>query len=318
MEPVNSRTKQRAAPASRLPDASESSPFHLYTSGTDFRFDSQGAVYHRTPQPLRSVLRIHDFGDGGIEASTSPVYDWVEVEPMGSEQLAASIAAQHTVQTPTAQELLDKAAMNSERSTRRARTKVRRLAKWKCLDTMLTLTYAENQCDRALMQKHLAAFVRRVRGFIPGFEYVAVFEQQKRGAWHCHMAVARIKSGYWIRGTLVHSWHLLRRIWRAVVKGGGNIDVKAPGQPGRSISKLAGYLTKYLCKDLHLAEKYQNSYQASGCTLPPAVVVHVNGRCGLANAYFFDLMTLEASTHDAYVSSPLSSGGYFLTLTPPG
>jgi hypothetical protein len=302
-----------AAPRADLPALA---PVATYRVDAGFRFGPDGAIYRRAESPTRSIIRVHDFGLGGVEAVASPVYDWFECEPMTQDALRASITAQTTVYPVSAEELLDKAARNDERSTRRACTKVRRLAKWKCLDTMITLTYAANQTDRALMQKHFAAFVRRVKAVIPGFEYVAVFEKQKRGAWHSHMAVARIKSGYWVRGQFVHSWKLLRSIWRSVIDGAGNIDVKASGKTGRSISKLASYLTKYICKELHLAEKYQNSYQASGCTLPPAVVLQVDtvGYAAIADAVM--LLLPEWAGGKLYISPPLDSGGYFLSLTP--
>lgn len=316
MDPNDFRSK--TSPALSLQTVALSrSPFAPYKSGSNHRFGADGSLFRKCEASLRSELRIHDFGLGGIEAISSPCVVWEEVEPMTASALADALACQSFAYPLTQQELLQKSELNDARSTRRACTKVRRLAKWKNLDTMLTLTYAENQTDRALMQKHFAAFARRVKRAIPGFEYVAVFERQKRGAWHCHMAVARIKSGYWVRGVYVHSWRLLRSIWRSVIAGGGNIDVKASGRPGRSISKLAGYLTKYICKDLHLADKYQNSYQASGADLPPPVVLFVDSvhRDALLVA-LVTALSPEVAAGRLYVSQPLLSGGYFLTLTP--
>lgn len=118
---------------------------------------------------------------------------------------------------PSEQELLDKAAANRERSARRARTAVRRLCKVKSLDTMLTMTYRANVTDREVIRRHLDMAIKRIRRVIPGFQYVAVLERQKRGAWHAHLAVERVQSHYLHQGVLVRSYDLLRAIWRAVV-----------------------------------------------------------------------------------------------------
>ena len=87
-------------------------------------------------------------------------------------------------------DLEERAAANRERSARRAKTQVRRLIKAKNLDTMLTLTYRENMMDRARMARDFDVFMKRIRRIFPGFEYVCVFEEQKRGAWHAHLAAA--------------------------------------------------------------------------------------------------------------------------------
>ncbi len=81
---------------------------------------------------------------------------------------------------------------------------------------MLTLTYRENVTDFDLACNHLSKFVRIVKGKLPGWIYIAVAEQQQRGAWHWHMAV---------RGR--QDVDTLRACWQHVV-GEGNIDVAAP------------------------------------------------------------------------------------------
>lgn len=54
---------------------------------------------------------------------------------------------------------------------------------------MVTLTYRENTVDRELALKHWKAFCRKL-GKHKQFHYVAVIEEQARGALHFHVAVA--------------------------------------------------------------------------------------------------------------------------------
>lgn len=319
MDPNDSKLHKRASalplpPVDAAPQAL--SPFKAYPAGPGHRFFTDGTFQQRVETQSRSRARIFDLGHGQIEAIVQPVIDWVEVESLSPHALAAAIASQHLLPPLTADELLERAERNEDRSCRRARTKVRRLAKYKRLDTMLTLTYRENQTDRTLAQAHLSAFLRRVKKLIPGFEYVAVAELQDRGAYHWHLAVKRLNAGYFSGGYYVHSWKLLRAIWRSVIGGGGNIDVQAPGKPGRGIHKLAGYLTKYITKGFTSGVKHQNRYQASGCDLPRAVVVDLPcvGMGAVHDVYRLLLAEWAGGRH--YTSPPLASGGYFISITP--
>lgn len=293
-------------------------PLKAYSAGTGYRFFTDGTFQRRIETPTHSRARVFDLGHGQIEAIISPVRDWVECEPLSPSALADAIEQQHVVHALTPLEREERDVKNEERSCRRARTKVRRLAKYKRLDTMLTLTYTENQQDRKLAQRHLAAFIRRVRLVIPAFEYVAVAETQKRGAWHWHMAVKQVSSGYWVGGKYRHSWNLLRSIWRSVIAGGGNVDVKAPGKPGRGVHKLASYLTKYITKDFASGVKNQNRYQASGSALPDGVTLELPtlGQAAIADVHM--VLIPEWVSGRVYTSPPLASGGYFLSFTPDG
>ena len=105
------------------------------------------------------------------------------------------------------------------------------------------------------MARDFDVFMKRIRRILPHFQYVCVFERQKRGAWHAHMAVQRVQSHYLHRGVLVKSYDLLRAVWRAVV-GEGNVDIsKARRHSQRNIAKLAGYLSKYLSKTFDDGER---------------------------------------------------------------
>ena len=137
-----------------------------------------------------------------------PRYAWTELDasPEALERAADAqgniwdaAAGEWVPSASSVKDLEERAAANRERSARRAKTQVRRLIKAKNLDTMLTLTYRENMMDRA----HGARF-RRLHEAHPShlswLQYVCVFEEQKRGAWHAHLAVQRVQSHYLHKG----------------------------------------------------------------------------------------------------------------------
>ena len=180
-----------------------------------------GALYRRHTTPYAFDLRIHDLGGGHNESLILPRYGWSEVDATERCLADAAMSQGHVwdqengvwvPSTVSAAEQAQKDADNKERSVRRARTKVRRLIKSKDLNTMLTLTYRENMVDRARMQRDFDVFMKRVRRIFPGFQYVCVFERQKRGAWHAHIAVHRLLSHYVVKGVMVKSYDLLRTV----------------------------------------------------------------------------------------------------------
>lgn len=126
---------------------------------------------------------------------------------------------------------------NESRAIRRARSRLRQLILAACADHLLTLTYRENVTDFDRACADLSRFVRLVKASIPGWVYIAVAEEQKRGAWHWHLAVVGRQDVM-----------LLRSLWRQVV-GEGNIDVNPPKGKGqyRQLA-LVKYLGKYLAK----------------------------------------------------------------------
>lgn len=278
-----------------------------------------GTLYARTVLPSSYDIRVHDLGHGHVEATALPRYDWGEIEALSP--IAAADYAQCLADPPlpTAKELLERATDNRERATRRARTKVRRLAKTKGLSVLLTLTYRENMCDRDRMARDLDVFVKRVRRAIEGFEYVCVFERQKRGAWHAHIAVRRILSHYTHRGVLVKSYDLLRSMWRGVVGAdNGNVDVSRNKRVNRSAAKLAAYLSKYIGKTFDQAERFVNSYSASGRALPAAVVQRV--MCAdqfKALDALLDLLSVEMGAPCQFHHAHIEGGGVFVCLSPP-
>ena len=285
-------------------------------------------LYRRDSLPYQQEIRIHDLGHGHIEATVLPRYGWSEIDLLSPTAQADHAAAQSSVWSrtvgdwvpavPTPGELLDNAARNLERSSRRAKTKVRRLCKAKALTTMVTLTYRDNVTDRDRMARDFDVFVKRVRRVVPDFQYVCVFERQKRGAWHAHIAVPRVLSHYMHKGALVRSYDLLRSLWRGVVGvDGGNVDVSRQKRLKRSTARLASYLSKYITKGFAESAGAGDSYRASGKALPKPMVFH-SGGSSLADGIerlCFDLLGPDIAACREFHSALLDCGGFFLTLS---
>lgn len=280
-------------------------------------------LYRRDENPYAFDFKIHDLGRGLVEAVSMPRHAWREVGACTAQALDDARAAAGHIRVDgewvphqlSRQELLDREAMNRERSARRARTQVRRLVKAMHLDTMLTLTYRENMVDRGRMARDLDVFIKRVRRALPSFQYVCVFERQKRGAWHAHLAVQRVQSHYMHKGVLVKSYDLLRAIWRAVV-GDGNIDIsRAARKRQRDVGKLSQYLSKYIAKGFEEGQE-GDSYRASGKALPKPVVIRSLSTEPAAAAA--ELYTLLRSFWPGarFHSALLDGGGYFVALSP--
>lgn len=131
----------------------------------------------------------------------------------------------------------DKREANDDRSARRAKSRLRQLILAVSANHLLTLTYRANVTDFDQACADLSKFVRQVKSKLPGWVYIAVAEQQERGAWHWHLAVCGRQNV-----------ELLRECWRSVVVE-GNIDVSAPkGKSKYRQLALVKYLGKYLAK----------------------------------------------------------------------
>ena len=136
------------------------------------------------------------------------------------------------------------------RAIRRARSRLRRLVLSANADHLLTLTYRDNVTDFQQACADLGRFVRRVRAILPFWVYIAVPEQQQRGAWHWHLAVVGRQDVA-----------LLRASWRDVI-GDGNIDVQQP--KSRSTNRrlaLVRYLGKYLAKGFQEGNRELNRHR---------------------------------------------------------
>jgi len=150
-----------------------------------------------------------------------------------------------------------------ERASRRAKTKVRRLAKAIQADCLLTLTYRENVQDKKRVEADFKAFRKRL-ATLGDFPYVATLEKQERGAYHVHIACRQFNA--WLRndqGVRVKSYDLIRSMWRRVVgrdNGTANLRVSR----GRNKAhRIACYIAKYVMKAVAVSELNAKSYWAS-------------------------------------------------------
>ncbi len=161
---------------------------------------------------------------------------------------------------------------NIERAARRAKTKVRRLCKSMCADSMLTLTYRENmQCEKTV-QAHFKAFRTRLESLGP-FPYVATLERQDRGAIHLHIAVqhfpSMLKNEHGIK---TKSYNVIRSMWRRVVGAeNGNVDITRP-RGGNSAHRIACYIAKYVSKNVGEERFNKKSYWVGKCVKLPTPI----------------------------------------------
>nr|DAH82798.1 MAG TPA: protein of unknown function DUF1424 [Inoviridae sp.] len=213
---------------------------------------------------------LHDLGHGQKEASISRSVWWEHTGTMSEEAYAMYLEAVERLNNDP-DWLAEKEAKNRERSARRAKTKVRRICKTMGVDALLTLTYQANMQDLDACKKHMKEFVRRIRRLIPDFVYVAAFEQQKRGAWHVHMAVRKLPFKLAAsNGVKVGSYNVIRAVWRRVVgELGGNIDEARKKRHSRkSPAQMASYISKYILKAFEEGEDHSNRYSSSAYCLP--------------------------------------------------
>lgn len=127
-----------------------------------------------------------------------------------------------------------------KRSVGRSKKLMRHKALMLKVDRMFTFTYRENQTDRELAAKHLAATIRRYKRISKqDFDYIAVFELQKRGAQHIHLAA----NSY-------HDINLLRECWQLATKDDGNVNIRPPAKGGLwKKAAIVSYISKYMLKD---------------------------------------------------------------------
>ena len=183
---------------------------------------------------------------------------------------------------------------------------------------MLTLTYRENMVDRDRMVRDFDVFMKRVRRVCPNIQYVCVFERQKRGAWHAHIAVpSQIHNFRLHEGKLLKSYDFLRSMWRGVVGvDNGNIDLARNRKVGRSSARLASYLSKYISKGFEACEG-GNSYRASGRALPlPVSVRCLTSMASEAFHELLDLISLDLSSCEHFYQARLDCGGCMVILSP--
>jgi hypothetical protein len=187
-------------------------------------------TYSNTYTTAKNRITLRNYGKGLAEVGWS----FVGLSP--SHKAARGSSEQRT--------------QNEDRAVRRAKSRLRQLILSANLTHLLTLTYRENVTDFKRAADDLNRFVRKMKVNLPEWLYVAVAEQQERGAWHWHLAV---------RGR--QHVDLLRRLWREIV-GEGNIDVSAPkGTRKDQRLYLVQYLGKYLVKAFATGDRKLNKHR---------------------------------------------------------
>lgn len=222
----------------------------------------------------RYKVKAYDLGNGQLEASASRCVDWVEAD------WSPQVIRDHLDMIAKHRE--DHAEEHSQRvaeiSARRAKKRVRHLCKAMGTDSMVTLTYRALMTDLALCKAHVKEFNRRLKRWLPDFQCVAGFERQKRGAWHVHLATARIPHHFMEKNALgvpcrVKSYDLLRRIWHSVVGDlGGNADLAKRKAKGSRCAQIAAYIAKYITKEFTEGEKWSNRWTHYGSAIVPEPV----------------------------------------------
>lgn len=135
---------------------------------------------------------------------------------------------------------MDELTLN--KSISRSRTNIRRKTIAMNADRLLTLTFRENVTDPDEAWECFKVFCKLMRfRYRDRFQYVAVPEEQKRGAIHFHLAL----SGY-------YGVNAVRRFWlKACGDRQGNIDITSPHKFGKKSwnpRRIARYISKYISK----------------------------------------------------------------------
>ncbi|CAM3419825.1 hypothetical protein [Delftia tsuruhatensis] len=186
---------------------------------------------------------------------------------------------------------LERKQKQQEKNAGRAKSACRWFIKANGLNELLTITYRENQEDRALCKLHFKEWVRRMKRALGGqFVYCAAFERQERGAMHVHVACHKLPKHVMHKGVKIEAWRLGTEVWRAIVGAdNGLCFVGGRNKSGnrytrtRSIAKIAAYVSKYIMKDYLGAPGESNRYSRSDkrdgvADMPKAERIRIWGR----------------------------------------
>lgn len=205
---------------------------------------------------------------------------------------------------------------SEEIAGRRAKQKVSECCKAISADRMVTLTYRENMLDRERALKDWKAFCRRL-GKVTEFHYVAVIEEQERGALHFHVAV---------RGK--QSYVLLRSIWQRVVgvdadgRQMGQVNVRDPHAFGFGVKgahRLAAYIAKYCGKDMQCRELDQKRYfRSRGIVVPEAQYWRLPGCTCMLDAVHAAFRAVEGHAMEGLITWCNNGLGVVYLATAPG
>lgn len=262
-------------------------------------------------KPLSDCWDVRVFEvNGHRETSARQTISWVEDDGHGTR---APYMLDHLSpdqlkrrQKEDERDELERREAALKRSATRAKTMCRRVIKAEGFNELLTLTYRENQTDRALCKKHFKEWVRRMKKALGDFRFCASFEMQERGAMHVHCATHKLPTHASYKNTKIKAWEVGTRIWRDII---GNTSRQGPCLPGcalppitnglcfvggkpkgpgqnrrknMSIAKMAGYVSKYILKDYADSPGEKNRYSRSdGTVIPKSTLLQVNN-CTLA------------------------------------
>jgi hypothetical protein len=237
-----------------------------------------GRLYEGKRNPDSWEVRIWEQG-GHREISASNVIEWSEVGAAPSGRPEGLLPGSLVLDKDERAKLLAKEKADAEerrldnlkRNANRAKTACRRIIKAEGFDELLTLTYRENQQDRALCKAHFKEWVRRMKRHLGGeFRYCASFERQDREAMHVHLAVHKLPKHAVHKGVKIESWRLGTAVWHTVVgEDNGLCYVGAKkrwsGDKRMPLGKarMAAYVSKYIMKDYADAEASSNRYSRS-------------------------------------------------------
>ena len=184
-------------------------------------------------------------------------------------------------------EWLEERRLNSlKKSARRAKTQCRHFIISEGFDEMLTLTYRENQPDRALCKKHFEMWYGRMKRALGGFRFCASFEAQERGSMHVHVATHKLPKLAKYKGVKIKAWEVGTRIWRDIIGAdnglcfvGGKASKWGKGRrKNMSLAKMAAYVSKYILKDCETLPAEANRYSRSNGQVIAAIhTIRLNG-----------------------------------------
>lgn len=197
----------------------------------------QDEILSKDGHQIWQRITVTDFGGGCAEISLRPYETWSE--PSEEDTKLKSKRGEGNRER------------SIEASAARAKRQVRHKAKILQVHYMVTLTTKECLTDIDLMQRYFQEFVRRIRK-VSDFHYIATLEYQERGALHMHIAVPNRQD-----------YKFLWSVWHSVVgKDQGRVHVTS-GNQRSSVSKIAGYISKYITKSFQEGSLNRKRYWSS-------------------------------------------------------
>lgn len=183
--------------------------------GVALSLDICSSYDEKTTVNLKSIT----FPDGAVEYTISPIY------PPDPEREQVNSAPGDG----------DPKEKDNTRNIFRAKSMLRKCMKTAQSRFLLTTTTRANITDYNISRAQITKFLRLNRYHYPDQKYMGVAEQQKRGAWHWHLALTHRQDA-----------RLTRKLWLQACGGDGNIDLQE-----LKTQIISRYCAKYLGKDFH-------------------------------------------------------------------